>query len=174
MTNVFKIRHGKETHVYRAEAASDKKSLLSQFRHVAEELAAKRRREREGEHERRQTVFDRSAPPSYPDWMADLAKQAGMTGAGDAKNKTESDARWVGDFTDELTVAISLRNFDRAVKLVEEGAYNFIMLASNLIDILLHRRSQSCDYSRPHLQANTSHRLPHLRRSRRTLNSFEP
>ena len=57
MTNVFKIRHGKETHVYRAEAAADKKSLLSQFRQVAEELAAKKRKEREGEHERRKTLW---------------------------------------------------------------------------------------------------------------------
>ena len=57
MTNVFKIRHGKETHVYRTENPVDKKSLLSQFRHVAEELAAKKRKEREGEHERRKTLF---------------------------------------------------------------------------------------------------------------------
>jgi hypothetical protein len=57
MTNVFKIRHGKETHVYRTENASDKKSLLSQFRQVAEELAAKKRKEREGEHERRKSLW---------------------------------------------------------------------------------------------------------------------
>ena len=57
MTNVFKIRHGKETHVYRTEAAVDKKSLLAQFRQVAEELAAKKRKEREGEHERRKTLW---------------------------------------------------------------------------------------------------------------------
>jgi hypothetical protein len=57
MTNVFKIRHGKETHVYRTENPADKKALLSQFRHVAEELAAKKRKEREGEHERRKTML---------------------------------------------------------------------------------------------------------------------
>ena len=57
MTNVFKIRHGKDTHVFRTENASDKKSLLSQFRQVAEELAAKKRKEREGEHERRKTLW---------------------------------------------------------------------------------------------------------------------
>jgi hypothetical protein len=55
MTNVFKIRHGKETHVYRTEAAGDKKGLLATFRSVAEDLAAKRRKEREGEHERRKS-----------------------------------------------------------------------------------------------------------------------
>jgi hypothetical protein len=57
MTNVFKIRHGKETHVYRTEAPGDKKSLLATFRSVAEDLAAKRRKEREGEHERRKSLW---------------------------------------------------------------------------------------------------------------------
>ena len=57
MTNVFKIRNGKETHVYRTETPHEKKSLLSQFRQVAEELSQKRRREREGEHERRKSMW---------------------------------------------------------------------------------------------------------------------
>jgi hypothetical protein len=57
MTNVFKVKHGKETHVYRAEQSADKKSLLGQLRSVADDLTAKRRREREGEHERRKSVW---------------------------------------------------------------------------------------------------------------------
>ena len=57
MTNVFKIRKDKELHVYRCELSVDKKVLLSQFRQVAEELAAKRSKEREGEHERRKTMW---------------------------------------------------------------------------------------------------------------------
>lgn len=57
MTHVFKIKHNRETHVYRTESASDKKSLLGTFRHVAEELAAKKRKEREGEHERRKSLW---------------------------------------------------------------------------------------------------------------------
>lgn len=57
MTNVFKIRHQKETYVYRTEAPSDKKTLLGQFRQVAEELAIRKRREREGEHERRKSMW---------------------------------------------------------------------------------------------------------------------
>lgn len=56
-SNVFKIRHNKETHAYRTEAAGDKRTLLMQFRHVAEELAAKRRKEREGEHQRRKSMW---------------------------------------------------------------------------------------------------------------------
>jgi exocyst complex component 8 len=57
MTNVFKIRSGKETHVYRTETQADKKNLLSQFRNIAEEFAQRRQREREGEHERRKSVW---------------------------------------------------------------------------------------------------------------------
>jgi exocyst complex component 8 len=48
-----------------------------------------------------------------------------MTGKADAgpsvKEKTERDARWMSDFSDDLTVAIALRKWDRAVALVEEG-----------------------------------------------------
>lgn len=43
--------------MYRTESASDKKNMLSQFRHIAEELSAKRRKEREGEHERRKSLW---------------------------------------------------------------------------------------------------------------------
>ena len=57
MTNVFKVRSNKETHVYRTDVAADKKHLLIQFRHVAEELAARRRKEREGEHQRRKSTW---------------------------------------------------------------------------------------------------------------------
>ncbi|KAJ7109864.1 hypothetical protein C8R44DRAFT_634295 [Mycena epipterygia] len=133
MTNVFKIRHGKETHVYRTETPSDKKSLLSQFRHVAEELAAKKRKEREGEHERRKSMWNGGggdtgfgssdrAPP-MPDWMADLASRVDPDGASgsDAKEKAERDQRWVGEWADELTVAIALREWEKATGLVETG-----------------------------------------------------
>ncbi|KAI0652727.1 hypothetical protein C8Q79DRAFT_939095 [Trametes meyenii] len=130
MTNVFKIRHGKETHVYRTDISADKKNLLSQFRHVAEELAAKKRKEREGEHQRRKSMWmggDRSSlafngegVPPMPEWMAELAGKSGELGAS-AKEKAERDARWVGDWSDELTVSIALREWDRAVALVEEG-----------------------------------------------------
>ena len=65
MTNVFKIRNGKETHVYRTETPNEKKSLLSQFRQVAEELSQKRRREREGEHERRKSMWQGDGIVSY-------------------------------------------------------------------------------------------------------------
>ncbi|KAH9923140.1 uncharacterized protein BXZ73DRAFT_91470 [Epithele typhae] len=124
MNNVFKIRHGKETHVYRTDIASDKKSLLSQFRHIAEELAAKKRKEREGEHQRRKSMwmgggdrgsvaFNGDVPP-VPEWMADLASRGADINSS-AKEKADSDARWIGDWSDELTVSIALREWDQAL-----------------------------------------------------------
>jgi hypothetical protein len=150
MTNVFKIRQGKETHVYRTVNQADKKALLAQFRQVADELAAKRRKEREGEHERRKSMWQAgdvrltliyafSAPssclyqgnsavppmPAMPEWMADLARRGGefpgVSQADDAKEKAERDARWVGEWSDDLTVAIALREWTKAVDLVEQG-----------------------------------------------------
>ncbi|KAF7337536.1 Exocyst complex component [Mycena sanguinolenta] len=133
MTNVFKIRQGKETHVYRTETPADKKSLLTQFRHVAEELAAKKRKEREGEHERRKSMWNGGGAggdfgnadrmPAMPDWMADLARRADPDGAAstDAKEKADRDARWAGEWGDELTVAIALREWEKATGLVETG-----------------------------------------------------
>lgn len=58
---------------------------------------------------------------SIPDWMADLASRAGVDGSTTAKEKSESDIRWVGEFADELTVAIALREWEQAVVLVERG-----------------------------------------------------
>ncbi|GBE77202.1 Exocyst complex component EXO84 [Sparassis crispa] len=134
MSNVFKIRHGKETHVYRTEAPGDKRHLLQQFRQVAEELSAKRRKEREGEHLRRKSLWggDRNsvafdAAPSPPPWMAEMmAQEMGST----AKEKAERDARWISDFSDDLTVAISLREWDQAVSLVEQGEANLPTMPS--------------------------------------------
>ncbi|KAJ7754970.1 nuclear mRNA splicing protein [Mycena maculata] len=133
MTNVFKIRQGKETHVYRTETPSEKKSLLSQFRHVAEELSAKKRKEREGEHERRKSMWNGGGgdtsfggsdrAPLVPDWMADLASRVdpdGVAGS-DAKEKAERDARWTAEWADDLTVAIALREWEKATALVETG-----------------------------------------------------
>ncbi|KAF8641237.1 hypothetical protein AX17_000871 [Amanita inopinata Kibby_2008] len=125
MTNVFKIKHGKEMHVYRTDSPTDKKALLAQFRQVAEELAEKKRKEREGEHERRKTMLhsgDHNAL-SMPEWMADLARRGGdIPGvASDAKEKADRDVRWTNDWADELTVAIALREWTKAVELVEKA-----------------------------------------------------
>jgi hypothetical protein len=51
--------------------------------------------------------------------MTDLAQHTGMNDS--AKEVAERDARWIGDFADQLTVAIALREWDTAVDLVEQG-----------------------------------------------------
>ncbi|EEB93286.1 hypothetical protein MPER_08081, partial [Moniliophthora perniciosa FA553] len=137
MTNAFKIRHGKLTHVYRTETPAEKKSLLTQLRHVGEELSAKRRKEWEGEHERRKTLWsggDRNTSAADWDWMADLAVRAGESSpANDAKEKAKRDSRWTSEWADELNVAIALKKWDRAVKLVEEA-----QLTEALLETLSH------------------------------------
>jgi hypothetical protein len=55
-----------------------------------------------------------------PDWMTDLNKRGGGDTSG-AKEKAERDAKWVGEWADELTVAIALKEWDQAVDLVEKG-----------------------------------------------------
>lgn len=62
--------------------------------------------------------------PSVPDWMAELTSRAGGD-VSSAKEKAESDIRWVGEFADELTVAIALREWSQAVSLVERGQLLF-------------------------------------------------
>ena len=41
-----------------------------------------------------------------------------------AKEKAERDARWVGDWSDNLTVAIALKEWEKAVDLAEQGMYS--------------------------------------------------
>jgi hypothetical protein len=59
--------------------------------------------------------------PPVPDWMTDLVQHTGMNDS--AKEVAERDARWIGDFADQLTVAIALREWDTAVDLVEQGIH---------------------------------------------------
>jgi hypothetical protein len=55
--------------------------------------------------------------------MSDLVKKGGeILGMGtDAKEKAERDARWVGEWSDGLTVAIALKEWSKAVDLVDQG-----------------------------------------------------
>ena len=63
-----------------------------------------------------------------------------------AKEKAERDTRLVDEFSDDLTVAIALRKWDRAVTLVEEGK----LVPDDTSDendlIAQYRRSETCDY----------------------------
>lgn len=47
-----------------------------------------------------------------------------------AKEKGERDARWIGDFSDDLTVAIALRKWDEAVAMVIEGTFTMCYVVS--------------------------------------------
>ncbi|KZO96407.1 hypothetical protein CALVIDRAFT_481374 [Calocera viscosa TUFC12733] len=105
ITNAIKIKRGKETVVYRSEKPSDKRALLAAFRQVAEDLQSKKRREREGEQERRRMT------------VADTPTNSRSTNA-----QSDKDASAVTEFSDELTVAIALRDWDLSVELVEKGA----------------------------------------------------
>ncbi len=57
------------------------------------------------------------------EWMTDLARKAGEIPGTSAKEKSERDARWASEWADELTVAISLREWEKATKLLEEGEF---------------------------------------------------
>lgn len=64
LTNAIKIKRGKETFIFRTNLPEDKKGLLRAFRSVAEELAQKKRRDNEQEHERRKSVWTGDVSPS--------------------------------------------------------------------------------------------------------------
>ncbi|KIY73370.1 hypothetical protein CYLTODRAFT_417056 [Cylindrobasidium torrendii FP15055 ss-10] len=133
MTNVFKIKHGKETHVYRTETPSEKKGLLAQLRHVAEELAVRKRKEREGEHERRKSMWQGGASLGAADrssaYNAEWMEFAGReTASNSTKEKTESDALWASEWADDLTVAIALKEWEKATKLAEEGRVKLVTI----------------------------------------------
>lgn len=55
--------------------------------------------------------------PSLPGIAPDGAAPGG------ARLGEEQDARWITDFTDDLTVAIALRNWSAAVDLVIRGTF---------------------------------------------------
>lgn len=57
VSRAFRFRRGKESFVYRCDRSSDKKALFASFKTTAEELAARKRKEREGEHERRRSLW---------------------------------------------------------------------------------------------------------------------
>ena len=71
--------------------------------------------------------------PPLPEWPPDvkgpgalggfgaLGGLGGLGGVLGAKDKAEGDARWISEFSDSLTVAIALREWEEAVSLVEEG-----------------------------------------------------
>lgn len=63
--------------------------------------------------------------PPMPDFLNDLLDRSEAS-TPNAKDKAEKDSRWVSEFTDDLTVSIALRQWDKAVTLVEEGELQFV------------------------------------------------
>jgi len=64
--------------------------------------------------------------------MASLNQRSGVDNLG-TKDKAERDARWVGEWSDDLTVAISLKEWEKAVTFVEQGSISY-----NFEDLFLH------------------------------------
>ena len=65
-----------------------------------------------------------------PDFLSELAAQADMDPG--SKERAERDARWIGDFSDDLTVAIALRKWDHAVTLVGEGGPHILFKSTGV------------------------------------------
>ena len=67
--------------------------------------------------------FKRKSQALVPQWMADLDQKGGdIPGMDtDVKEKVERDTRWVGEWSDNLAVAIALKEWTEAVDLVEQG-----------------------------------------------------
>lgn len=95
--------------------------------------------------------------PAVPDWMAELAERAGEHGAG--KEKAEKDARWVGEFSDDLTVAIALREWEKAVNLVEQGQSDECSASFLHLD-RIYRQSETVHHPAPCNKAHAADRLP--------------
>lgn len=70
------------------------------------------------------------AMPALPAWMLDMA------GSGNVQAKAEQDAQWINNFSDELTVAVALRDWDTAVDLVVKGDLHIPYLVRSSHSIL--------------------------------------
>lgn len=62
--------------------------------------------------------------PPVPDLPG--ASLAGAAAASGPQAKAEQDARWIGDFTDDLSVAIALRKWTEAIDLIDQGRHPFV------------------------------------------------
>jgi exocyst complex component 8 len=56
--------------------------------------------------QRNSMTFHPDKMPLLPDWMAELARRAGIDGDTSARDKSERDARFVSDLSDDLTVEL--------------------------------------------------------------------
>jgi len=134
LTNAIKIKRAKESFVYRTERSEDKRALLNAFRRVAEELANKRRKESmvEAEARKRESKFpvgDGMGSNRFSTLKGDMgqlladADKEGESGdvSGDSSNDKKDASRWLTDFSDQVSVAIALREWGEAVSMMEQG-----------------------------------------------------
>ncbi|POY72542.1 hypothetical protein BMF94_4368 [Rhodotorula taiwanensis] len=122
LQNAIKVKRGKETIIYRTDKPENKKMLLLAFKKVAEELINRKRKEMLNEAEAR-----KGDPSSLRGYRSDFNSSLAdtdfdpVTALGLGDSSSLRDLAWIGDFSDELAVAISTRDFETAVALVERG-----------------------------------------------------
>ncbi|GAA5869196.1 hypothetical protein JCM16303_000387 [Sporobolomyces ruberrimus] len=130
LQNAVKIKRGKETIIFRTDKAEDKKMLLLAFKKVAEELMNKKRKEMLNEAEARKgdpSGFRHDYDGSFASSEFDPSTILGY-GKDDPSGK---DLSWIGNYSDELSVAIATRSFEDAVVLVEKGKTILPQIAGN-------------------------------------------
>lgn len=127
LSNAVKIKRAKESFVYRSERSEDKRALLNAFRRVAEELANRRRKESRVEAEARKRESqhpnsDAATPGRYTHLNTDAGgEENGEDSAKGGAKDNKDVSRMLGDFFDQVSVAIALREWGEAVTLVEKG-----------------------------------------------------
>ncbi|WFD18344.1 exocyst complex component exo84 [Malassezia caprae] len=117
--NALKIKHGKESFVYRTERSQDKRALLRAFRGVGEALAARLKKER------KQRAVKRNDDGMLGDSMDPTSQDLGLADKASAPAPSQDDLAalgpWLNSVIDALAVHIALREWEEAVALVEEG-----------------------------------------------------
>jgi hypothetical protein len=114
LMNAFKIIHGTETYMFRAETLQEKRSLLGVITKITGELVAQKKL---------QLSISKNSPttanlPTSPQ-AAQTPKLSNKKQVQDGLS--ESDYRWLLELSDELDVLIAQRDFGQAITWVEKG-----------------------------------------------------
>ncbi|BGP54222.1 hypothetical protein JCM8202_001355 [Rhodotorula sphaerocarpa] len=131
LQNAIKIKRGKETVIYRTDKPENKKMLLLAFKKVAEELINRKRKEMLNEAEARKgdpsslRGYRSDFDSSFADADFDPVEALGLS------DSSTRDSSWIGDFSDELSVAVSVREFENAVSLIERAKSILPQLAAH-------------------------------------------
>lgn len=118
--HALKIKHGKESFVYRTERSQDKRALLRAFRGVGEALAARLKKER-----KQRAMVKRTEEGMLGDAMDPTSQDLGLAEKAASPAPSQDDLAtlgpWLNGVIDALAVHIALREWEEAVALVEEG-----------------------------------------------------